>query len=200
MDFDLQTEKELLELCKKDVRNFKKIYESNVDRLYSYCLSRCNFNEDRAMDIVSETFTKAIENIEKYTFTGRPFIAWLYTIAHNLIIDSVKSKGYGNLSIDELEYEVKEESESFIDKLGHEELKDKLKTALGELDEGLKEIIILKNDQDLTFAQIADIVGENEGTIKMRYYRSLGLIKNKLTEYEGIMYKTLKTILMFIWI
>ncbi|MEI6887419.1 MAG: RNA polymerase sigma factor [bacterium] len=195
-NFDPEKEAHQIELCKKDVRHFSNIYEANVDRLYSYCLLRCNRNEERAMDIVSDTFTKAIENIEKYNYTGRPFIAWLYTIAHNLIIDQYKQKQ--TLSIDELELEPKDETEEQIDKLADQELKDIIKEMIKELPDDIQDLLILRNDQDLSFSQIADLKGEKEGAIKMRYYRVVEYLKQKLSKDKPDLMKYMNVILMFI--
>ena len=194
-NFDPEKEAELIKLCKKDVRHFSVIYETYVDRLYSYCLLRCNRNEERAMDIVSDTFTKAIENIDRYNFTGRPFIAWLYTIAHNLIIDQYKQKQ--TFSIDELEIEPKEETEEQLDQLADQELKEIIKELIKELPDDIQDLLNLRNDQDLSFAQIADLIGESEGAVKMRYYRTVEFLKKKLTTEKPDLTKYMNMILMF---
>lgn len=196
MKFDPIEEKKIIQSCKNDISNFSVLYEKYVRQLYSYCLSRCNGNKDIVFDIVSETFIKAMENISKYKYQNKPFITWLYVIAHNLIIDSYRNKP--QISIEELEYEVKEETESILDTLADDEMKKRIKEIVLEMPQELKQIIMLRNDQDLSFAQISDIVGKSEAAVKMRYYRSLLIIKRKMFEFDPLFIKKLKLILFFI--
>jgi RNA polymerase sigma-70 factor (ECF subfamily) len=43
-------------------------------------------------DLVSQVFLKAWENLDRYKMGSSPFIAWLYTIARNLVIDHYRTK------------------------------------------------------------------------------------------------------------
>ena len=49
-------------------------------------------DEQKAEDLTSQVFLKAWENKEHYKHTGAPFITWLYTIAHNAIIDDYRTR------------------------------------------------------------------------------------------------------------
>ena len=55
-----------------------------------------------------------------------------------------------------------------------------LRKAVKALDENDKTILFLKFCEDLTFSEIAEVTEENENTVKTRYYRLMGRLRNKL--------------------
>jgi len=65
---------------------FAILYEEYLDRLYRYVYIRLGTVE-QAEDITQEVFARAFERISSYHYRGKPFIAWLFRIAHNLIVD-----------------------------------------------------------------------------------------------------------------
>lgn len=78
----MEKEQEILDLCKKDPRYFAPIYEKYFDQIFLYIMKRVDDDEITA-DITSRVFLKSLKNIDKYTFRGVPFSAWLYRIALN---------------------------------------------------------------------------------------------------------------------
>ena len=71
---------------KRDEAAFTALYRSCVDRVYRHIYYKISDPTD-AQDITQEAFIKAWNSIETYKNTGTPFIAWVITIANNLIID-----------------------------------------------------------------------------------------------------------------
>jgi RNA polymerase sigma-70 factor (ECF subfamily) len=79
------TEAELIAAAKAgDERAWCRIYESHYEQLYRYALARLRHRED-AEDVASQAFVEALKAIGGFNYTGRPLLAWLYTIAGNLI-------------------------------------------------------------------------------------------------------------------
>lgn len=60
------------------------IYETNFPPVYRYVHARI-FDEPAAADVAANVFVAAIGGIRSYTYRGRPILAWLYRIAHNLV-------------------------------------------------------------------------------------------------------------------
>ncbi|MCA9381705.1 sigma-70 family RNA polymerase sigma factor, partial [Candidatus Dojkabacteria bacterium] len=85
-----------------------RLYEQNLDSLFKFALHKTS-NREKAKDIVSESFLKAFENIEKFNEQSS-FKTWLYSIANNLIIDSYKKKKTVNIE-SWLEEKLKEDEE-----------------------------------------------------------------------------------------
>lgn len=177
-----QSDYKLVAAAKKDLRNFKALYEKYLTSVFRYCYNRVGRKKEMAEDITSEVFTKAIEKFDKFQWQGKPFVAWLYTLAHNLIVDYYRAQGKAfKLSYDSLEIDVAEEKEDIIDDLSKDELKGQLNVAIGTLPEDLKHIFTLKHSQDLTFAEIAELLGRTEGAVKMQYYRGIEACKKEIS-------------------
>jgi len=169
-------EKQLIDSAKKDIANFKPLYERYVKVLFRYCYYRVGRNKEQAEDIVSETFVRAIDNFKKFKYKNKPFIVWLYTIAHNLVIDYYREKS-PSISLDSLPFEVKDETDEIVDKLSKEELKEQIQDKTSDLPGEINHLFTLKHTEGLTFAEIGKLIGKTEGAVKMQYYRGLEQLK-----------------------
>ncbi len=86
----LQEELEIVEKAKTNIQDFAKLYEYYFEKVYGYCINR-TANHSISEEIVSEVFLRAIEKIKNFnTSKNIRFGAWLYTAAHNLIIDTYR--------------------------------------------------------------------------------------------------------------
>jgi RNA polymerase sigma-70 factor (ECF subfamily) len=82
-----ELEKQLVQrACKGDAEAFGQLYELTVDRIYRYIYFRVS-NDEAAEDLTSKVFLKAWEHLPHFRMGSVPFIAWLYTISHNMVID-----------------------------------------------------------------------------------------------------------------
>ena len=68
---------------------FGQVYEEYYLRVYRYAAARVGQSAE-AEDIAQEVFLKALNSLHRFKFTGPPFAAWLFRIAHNLIIDRAR--------------------------------------------------------------------------------------------------------------
>lgn len=85
------TEVYLLERAvKRDKTAFAGLYDQYLGRVYRYVYYWLPSQAD-AEDITQEVFVRAWRSINKYKVTGAPFIAWLTTIARNLIISRYRA-------------------------------------------------------------------------------------------------------------
>ncbi len=74
-----------------DLSAFTGIYDAHYTRVYRYILVRVG-NPAEAEDLAGEVFLKALESISSYKQRGLPFAAWLFRIAHNLVVDYVRRR------------------------------------------------------------------------------------------------------------
>ncbi|MBN2016393.1 RNA polymerase sigma factor [Candidatus Dojkabacteria bacterium] len=177
MQNDQVNEKQLIEAARADISNFKFLYEKYVKAVYRYSYHRLGKNKELAEDVASETFVKAIENFEKFKYQNKPFVVWLYTIAHNLIIDYYRKNKRGDVSLDSLPFPPAQEEEDVLSKVTKEDLIERINKKTGDLPEELNNIFTLRHTEDLTFSEIAKLLGRTEGAVKMQYYRGLEILK-----------------------
>ncbi|MBQ5312337.1 MAG: RNA polymerase sigma factor [Oscillospiraceae bacterium] len=152
-------------------KDFDEIYRLYSESLYRFILSMCR-NESTAMDIMQETMLRAIENIE--SFRGSSIKSYLFTIARNLYLDSLKKAENRNISSDEDELI---DSESFVERLTDKETALSIHRLLHCLDEPYKEIFTLRVFAELSFREIGDIFGSSENWARTAFFRA----KKKIT-------------------
>jgi RNA polymerase sigma-70 factor (ECF subfamily) len=155
-----------------DSEAFSFLYERNVTRIYNYIYYRIGSDAD-AEDITSRVFYRAFGHINTYVDKGVPFSAWLYRIAHNLIAnwhrDTHRRKEVP--LEDQIELPVKaDHPERAMEKTQEVE---QLLQGIRRLSPDRQQLLILKFVEDLSNAEIADIMGKSEGAIKSLYHRAL---------------------------
>ncbi|GAH71496.1 unnamed protein product, partial [marine sediment metagenome] len=77
---------------KGDGGAFAQLYEEHFDRIYRYVYLKVG-NQAEAEDLTQEVFVKALEAIGSYKWRNLPFVAWLFRIAHNQVIDYLRKQG-----------------------------------------------------------------------------------------------------------
>jgi RNA polymerase sigma-70 factor, ECF subfamily len=149
---------------------FTDIVNKHVDEIFNYaCYMVADKNE--AEDIVQNTFLGLHKNFRKLD-TSKPIRAWLYKVARNNCLDYLKKKKALNFAeLSEEQLEIPEYVESMEEKVNSTLLTDKLKELLQELPIAVKEVMILKYFEDLTFEQISEQTGLPVNTVKSHFYR-----------------------------
>ena len=79
----------LVAAARSDPGAFLALYDRYLDRIYAYCHARLGTRE-AAEDATSEVFTKALAAIGRYE--DILFAAWLFRIAHNVVIDAQRRR------------------------------------------------------------------------------------------------------------
>jgi len=68
-----------------DPAAFAELYDRYQPAIYRYIFYRVD-NTATAEDLTSEVFVRLVERIDRFRYQGRPLLAWLYTIARNLVM------------------------------------------------------------------------------------------------------------------
>src|SRR3990170_387840 len=86
--------------CALETDAWATIYERHYRQVYAYAYHRIGSRE-AAEDLASEVFTRALAGIRSYRYRGRPLLAWLYRIAHNLTSDYLRMRARWSDSVAE---------------------------------------------------------------------------------------------------
>ena len=167
-----EIEAQLVERAKNDPSAFGLLYERYVDRIYSYIYYRVGDTRE-AEDLTARVFFRALGRIDGYKQRGAPFVSWLYRIAHNLVANWHRDRGRRNdVSLDVL-LDLHAPEVSQASAVERAEYTKVLLDAMRRLAVDRQQILILKFVDDLTNAEIGQIMGRSEGAIKSLYHRTL---------------------------
>lgn len=156
---------------------FGALYEKYIDQIYNYIYYRTSNGKD-AEDLCSRVFIRALHHIERYEDRGYPFSAWLYRIAHNLVVNWYRDKEKAEeISLSE-QYPPPTMDGSVEGRIEKEDEKDSLLRVLSNLPEDRKELLILKHVEGLTNFEIGQIMDRTEGAIKALYHRTLESLRD----------------------
>jgi RNA polymerase sigma-70 factor (ECF subfamily) len=146
-------------------------------------------SDDEASDLAQEAFLKAYRGLGRFKREAQ-FSSWLYQIALNLCRDRLRRRRARQLvSFEELTAQgslrPKAVGPSAQELVEANDLSRLVAGAVAELPEEQREVIVLKEYQELTFLQVAEILELPVSTVKTRLYRGLGLLRRSL-ERQGI--------------
>jgi RNA polymerase sigma-70 factor (ECF subfamily) len=155
----------------------RALFERYFDRIYNYVYARVGRAED-AEDLAIDTMTRSLTRLDLFQDQGVAFSSWVYRIAHNATIDHYRRSGKALMvSLDNAPMlESADPSELALQQLSNEELR----AALRELTDEQQQVLILRFFQDLTAAQVADVMGKSVGAVQALQHRALGSLERAL--------------------
>jgi RNA polymerase sigma-70 factor (ECF subfamily) len=167
-------------------RAYTELLSRYRGRVYGLALRMVQNGED-ARDIAQEAFVKAFGSLASFD-VDKPFGAWISKITANLCIDHYRRKRLSVVSIDapiesdggERTREFKDERPDPSQTFQHSEEQSRVDTLLASLPEKYRTVVLLRHKEDLSYEEIAEILGMPLGTVKARLHRAHNLLKRKL--------------------
>jgi RNA polymerase sigma-70 factor (ECF subfamily) len=157
---------------------FAQLYEEHFDRIYRYVYLKVG-NQAEAEDLTQDVFVKALEAIGSYKWRNLPFVAWLFRIAHNQVIDYLRKQG--KVEKVALEDDITLVSGSNPALMAERELEiEGLINKIKKLSPAQREVILLRFGSELSVAEAAKVLGKNEGTVKALQYNGIAALKKML--------------------
>lgn len=171
-------ELESIAACQADrLDQFDPLYTRHVEAVYRY-LSRRTLDRAVAEDLTSITFLKALESIRSFDPSRGAFLAWLYRIARNALIDYYRSHARRTENIETV-WDLP--SEDVTSRAAEQSLDAKaLHAALQTLKPASREIVLLRIWEGLSYAEIAEITGKTENNCKVMFSRALSELRTHL--------------------
>ncbi len=161
----------------RDPNAFGKLYDMYVDRVYRHLYYRVS-NVADAEDLTQQVFLKAWQAIDRYKKTASPFLAWLMTISHNLVVDfyrTRKDKTYldAEVTADDSALSPEQVAEARY-------VQQQLRKAILQLPGEQQQIILLRFVEGFRHAEIAASLGKSEGAIRVILHRALVKLRHIL--------------------
>lgn len=172
-----------------DIESFEQLIAEHQKRVFNIAFRMLGNSED-ANDVTQEALVKAYRGIKN--FKGRSsFSTWLYTIVNNTCIDFIRKNKKTNIVYLDREYETGEGTykiqlsdngdtpEQLFEK---REVQRLVRKSISELSYDYRKIIILRDIEDFSYREIAQILDCPEGTVKSRISRARNKLKAIIRE------------------
>ncbi|MDD9150003.1 MULTISPECIES: RNA polymerase sigma factor SigW [unclassified Sporolactobacillus] len=187
-----QKEKRLIRRVKKgDHQAFAELVDRYKNSVFAICL-RMVGNRQEAEDLSQETFIRAYKHIDQFD-NNRSFSTWIFRIATNLSIDSLRRKK-PSVSLDAeipgadgiVLKELLSGGEILPDeRIIRAEMEKIIQHEISLLPEKYRSAVILKYIEDLSLKEISEIMGIPVGTVKTRIHRGREMLRKNMTAFRG---------------
>jgi len=149
------------------------------DLLYRHAL-RMTGEADAAADLVQVAFVKAYTQLARCREPHR-FGAWAFRILANQAKDWLKSRARQEISLDAAAPSAVSDDDPTAD-LDRSELRAVLATALAQLPPGLREALVLKHVEGLSYEEMSELMNVSVPALKMRVHRARQMLQDALEE------------------
>lgn len=177
MFMDIQ-EQEIAASCQAgNTEQFGELYDRYVRKIYAFIYYK-TLHRETAEDLTSEVFLKALKNIKSFDLEKK-FSTWLYAIARNSVIDHYRTLKRAQ-PIEDV-WDLGDESD-MSEKIDDRIVFEKINKHLARLSPIQRDIIILRIWEDMSYADIAGIVGKNEGNCKVIFSRAIAELRTYMPD------------------
>jgi RNA polymerase sigma-70 factor (ECF subfamily) len=176
---DQKIDENVIRDCQSGDRDaFRMLFETYKDRVYSIAFHFCA-DETAASDITQQVFLRLFSSINQFRFDSE-FTTWLYRLVANMCIDEQRKRKrfvfFGDKGI-----EVKEPGKKYVEEhYVRRELAASVKRAIAELRPKLRIAILVKYFEDLSYDEMAVVLGCSKGTVASRLNRGHAALARKL--------------------
>lgn len=187
-----ELEQEAIRACQSgDMAAFEILYNKYHRGLYAYLLSMLR-SPHVAEDLTQDIFIKLFRQIDSYRFQS-PFSHWLFRMARNLAIDHTRREkvrfstsldadgGDDNLPLRE---RLAGKAETPAAQALQAEKSKVVRQAVEALSEDFREVVVLREWDELSYEEIGERLGLSVGTVKSRLFRARGLLAKKLKGWD----------------
>lgn len=165
---------------KGDVRSYEELV-SRYERLVAKVLYPYAKREISAEDLRQETFLRAYDRLESFNPEYR-FKTWLLAIANNLGIDTLRRRR----EMVEYNQEIHGETASGPETAAMDaERRASVREAMESLPEIYQVPLMLRYNEEMSYAEIAEVLGITVPAIKSRLFRARNMVGERLTEEQA---------------
>lgn len=173
-----QTDREIIKKCQEgQTEEFARLYDKYAGKIYKFIYFKTH-QKELAEDLTSQTFLKALKNVDSMDPELGSFCAWLYRIARNTVIDHYRMNKQGSVNIEDVwdlatSIDLIKETDN---RIRLEKIKEYMKGLSGEQ----RDIVVLRVWEGMTYKEIAQIIGKKEDNCKMIFSRTVGRMRREM--------------------
>src|SRR5262245_20536264 len=147
-------------------------------------------NYESALDLTQEIFIKVYNSLDRYRSEFK-FSTWIYKIAHNAAVDHLRRSATREQSLvvgtegDQFDMPIESSRLSPEQESEQRERRIEIETVVRALPANYRELVILRQSQDLSYEEIVEVTGLPLGTVKNRLFRAREMMRLQFVE-KGI--------------
>ena len=184
---DSRTDEEIaLSVQNGDSESFGLLVERYEEKMMRYA-GKFFFDNANAKDIVQEVFIKTYTNIQSFN-TERKFSPWIYRIAHNELVNTIKKKSREPILYFDPDtlfphpFSKEEPGQSYESR----EVKEALNKSLNDLNPLYREPLILHYFEEMDYREIAEILQIPVGTVGVRLKRGREALREAIQKQKDV--------------
>jgi RNA polymerase sigma-70 factor (ECF subfamily) len=178
---DDQKEQNLIRGAKRgDKKAIAALYDHHYRAVFNYIYYRVS-DQQSAEDLSAEVFIRMINKIPSYKDRGRPFLAWLYTIARNLVIDHYRA-GEKREELPIKENLLEHPSLAPDQQIQVRQQEDCFRKVLDKLPENQRQLLIFRFINGFSTPEIVDLLEKSDRAIRSLQHRALRSLERALSE------------------
>lgn len=174
-----------------DVEAFGSLVEASQDYIYNAVFHMVGDDQDAA-DITQEVFMRAFRKLDRFEGRAR-FTTWAYGIMLNIVRShwrrakrrTVLPLPGGGAESDSSRTDPPATNDGPAEVAERHEQVEDVRAAIAELDEHLREIIVLRDIEGLSYEELAEALGLEAGTVKSRLHRARQALRQRLEPLYG---------------
>ncbi len=193
------TDEELVARCKTELpnntRSYEQLVQRHMNRVYTIVYRVVN-NKEEAEDITQEVFVKVFNGLRKFDQKSS-FSTWLYRIATNSAFDAFDKLKKHSKNTSSVSRHV--DGEDAVDALSlqespipgpeaevvQSELRECIHRVLKKLDHDHTRVLLLRDFENLSYDEIADVLQANLSAVKMRIHRARLAFQQIFSQFCG---------------
>ena len=158
-------------------RAFGRIFRECYEDIYDYIIRKVGYRSD-AEDLTMQVFASGLKAITDYEDRGISIKAWLYRIAHNAIVDHLRSQR-NEVGIDEMVTGIADDTDIAEEMLMREDLRS-ISLLITTLPEAQAEVLILRFLKDFSVNETALVLNKKEVTVRALQFKGIKSLREKL--------------------
>ena len=172
-----EEKKEVDEQREKENR-LASLYDEYFDRIARYIYVRIG-DKNEAENLAGEVFLKALESLKSYEERGIPMQAWLFRIAHNLVVDHLrKATKLKTVPIDTVQIESREDPVATAEKNMEME---RVNEAMQKLTPEQREVVRLRFFGGLSSKEVGAMLSKSDGAVREMQRAAIEKLRGLLT-------------------
>ena len=164
-----------------DTDALASIYDTYYERIYRY-VYRFVSQTDRAEDLTANVFLRLLNSVRAGHCPRTNLSAWLYRVAHNLVVDGFRRKPSEDVKLAEWTKSYEPDMAHLVDQNLQME---RVRRALRQLTESQQQVIALKFLQGMNSREVATILNKTEGAVDALQHRGLVALRKALKGEHG---------------